>query len=614
MLKRTLRTFSTSILPVIPAAALLVACSPPDAPGPVDASAAPPSAAEAEAFMDGVEAARTELREVAARTGWLAQTHITVDTKLLAGEADTRYTLATIDAASKSTRYSELELDPELRRKFDLLRLVSDLPPPNDEALASEASELDQELRSLYGTGTYCRGEECRTLDELGDVMAKSRDAAELEDAWVGWRTISPPMRPLYTRQVELLNQGARDLGFADLSDLWRSNYDMTAAQFSADMERQWELVKPLYSALQCHVRARLTEQYGEDVMGDDGTIPAHLLGNMWAQSWGNVYDLVAPEGVAASYDMNELVENKLPDVESMFKTGEAFFTSLGFDALPESFWERSQFTRPRDRQVVCHASAWDIDTNRDVRIKMCTKRNAEDFITIHHELGHNYYQMAYAHQPQLFRSSANDGFHEALGDTIALSITPDYLVQLGMLEEEPPAEEDLVYLLKLGLNKVAFLPFALVVDKWRWQVFNGELTEADYNAGWWKLREQYQGVSAPVRRSEADFDPGAKYHVPAGTPYARYFLAHIQQFQFHKALCDAIGFQGPLTRCTIFNQAEAGERLQNMMAMGASRPWQDAMEAMTGQRELDASAVVDYFAPLKTWLDEQNRGRQCGW
>ncbi len=595
-------------------AALLTACSPAEPPAPADELSGPPTVAEARAFMDAVDAERTELREVAARTGWLAQTHITVDTKLLAGEADKQYALATVDAASRSTRFSELDLEPELQRQFERLRLVSDLPPPNDEALAGEASELDQELRSIYGTGTYCKGDACQTLGDLSDVMAYSRDPEELKDAWAGWRSVSPPMRPLYTRQVELLNRGAQDLGFDDLSDLWRSNYDMSPAEFSADMERQWERVKPLYSALQCHVRASLTEQYGAEVVGDDGKIPAHLLGNMWAQTWSNVYDLVAPEEVVASYDMNQLIEENFPDAESMFKTGEAFFVSLGLDELPETFWERSQFTRPRDRQVVCHASAWDIDTNRDVRIKMCTKRNAEDFTTIHHELGHNYYQMAYAHQPQLFRGSANDGFHEALGDTISLSITPAYLVQLGLLGEEPPAEEDLAYLLKLGLDKIAFLPFALMVDKWRWQVFSGELTEADYNAGWWALREQYQGVSAPVARSEADFDPGAKYHVPAGTPYARYFLAHIQQFQFHKALCDAIGHDGPLTRCTIFNQPEAGERLQQMMAMGASAPWQDAMEVMTGQRELDASAVVDYFAPLKTWLDEQNQGRQCGW
>ncbi len=599
--------------PVI-AVAVLAACSPPDAGGPADSAAVPPGLAEAQAFMDTVEAERTELREVAARTSWLSQTHITVDTKTLAAAADTEYTLATIDAASQSTQFRELALDPVLQRKFDRLRLVSTQPPPNDEALASEASQLDQELRSLYGTGKYCQGDECRTLDELADVMAKSRDADALQEAWVGWRTVSPPMRPLYARQVEVLNQGARDLGFEDLSDLWRSNYDMTAAQFSADIERQWELVKPLYSSLQCHVRAKLTEQYGEEVVGSDGTIPAHLLGNMWAQTWSNVYELVAPETVNASYDMNELVENHLPDVDAMFRTGEAFFTSLGLRELPATFWERSQFTRPRDREVVCHASAWNIDAREDVRIKMCTKRNAEDFRTIHHELGHNYYQMAYADQPQLFHGSANDGFHEALGDTIALSITPSYLVQLGMLEEEPPADEDLAQLLEMGLDKIAFLPFALVVDKWRWQVFSGELTEADYNAGWWKLREQYQGVSAPVERSEADFDPGAKYHVPAGTPYARYFLAHIQQFQFHKALCDAIGYDGPLTRCSIFNQPEAGKRLQAMMEMGASRPWQDAMEALTGQRELDASAVVDYFAPLQVWLDEQNQGRQCGW
>jgi peptidyl-dipeptidase A len=598
---------------------LLAACQQqePASKASVTTAAAPTAAvtaADALKFMQQAETRGTELFEQAGRTEWLAQTFINSDTQALAARANQDLALDAVDAASRATQFSDLTLDSELDRKMMLLKLSLVVPPPNDIELAAEQAEIDQIMRGLYGTGEYCRQGQCYSLDEMGELMASSRDVELLRDLWAGWREVSPPMRPHYQRAVEIGNAGAKDLGFADLSDQWRSKYDMAPEAFSADIERQWELVKPLYKALHCEVRAKLHEHYGDKVMADAGMIPAHLLGNMWAQSWDNIYDMVAPPGGGNAYDLNQLVEDNFDDAQAMVKTGEAFFTSLGFDALPETFWQRSQFTRPRDRDVVCHASAWNIDAVDDVRIKMCIKRNAEDFSTIHHELGHNFYQIAFNQQPYLFRGSANDGFHEAIGDTVALSITPAYLVQLGLLEREPPVEEDLGFLMDMALQKVAFLPFALVVDKWRWQVFSGELATEDYNAGWWKLREQYQGVVAPVPRSEADFDPGAKYHIPDSTPYMRYFLAHIQQFQFHRALCDAAGYTGPLHRCSIYNNKTAGKKLQTMMAMGRSQPWQDAMEAMTGQRELDATAMMDYFAPLKAWLDEQNQGRQCGW
>ncbi|MCV6614817.1 MAG: M2 family metallopeptidase, partial [Cellvibrionaceae bacterium] len=487
-------------------------------------------------------------------------------------------------------------------------------PAPNDEAQAARLAEIGSQMQAMYGKGKYCNDERCYNLGEMSAEFASSRDPELLKELWQGWRQVSPPMRPLYQEQVSIANKGAKDLGFENLSVLWRSNYDMDPDAFAADADAQWLKVKPLYESLQCHVRAKLNAHYGDEVVPANGKIPAHLLGNMWAQTWGNIYPLVKPEGINSSLDVTALIEKAGMTEMDMVKTGEAFFSSLGFEPLPESFWQRSQFIKPRDRDVVCHASAWNIDNVDDLRIKMCIQKNGEDFQTIHHELGHNYYQRAYNQQPVLFRGSANDGFHEALGDVIGLSITPSYLVQIGLLDKEPPADEDLGILMQQALDKIAFLPFGLLVDKWRWQVFNGELSPADYNRGWWNLREQYQGIAAPVSRSEKDFDPGAKYHVPGNTPYTRYFLAFIQQFQFHRALCAKAGYQGPLHRCSIYNNKEVGESLKTMMEMGSSRPWQDAMEAITGQRQLDASAIVDYFAPLKVWLDEQNKDRQCGW
>ena len=440
-------------------------------------------------------------------------------------------------------------------------------------------------------------------------ILAESRDPQELLSAWQGWHSIAPPMRERYARLVELGNRGARELGFADVGAMWRSGYDMPADEFSKELDRLWEQVRPLYVSLHSYARWKLAEKYGKDVVSEDQPIPAHLLGNMWAQDWSYTYPLLAPPGNDKGVDLTGALRARNTDARGMVKYGENFFTSLGFAPLPGSFWERSLFTKPRDRDVVCHASAWSMDFKDDLRIKMCVEIDAEDFSTIHHELGHNFYARAYNQLSPLFQNSANDGFHEAIGDTIALSVTPEYLKQIGLIETVPPASGDIGLLLGRALEKVAFLPFGLLVDQWRWKVFSGEIKPADYNTSWWDLRRKYQGVAPPVARSEADFDPGAKYHIPANVPYTRYFLATILQFQFHRALCREIGYTGPLHRCSIYGNKAAGAKLAKMLAMGQSRPWPEALEALTGERHMDASAMLDYFAPLKKWLDEQNAG-----
>jgi len=571
--------------------------------------------ASAETFLDNAEKAMADASLFANHAAWLGATYINSDSQYVEARAFKEFTLQTVQYAMKVKNWDTAQLDPVTRRKLDALRAGLSFPSPNDEDLATELSEIGSKMQAMYGEGKYCRQSgECFNLLDMGKILSAGEDPALMKEMWLGWRKVSPPMRSLYQRQVEIANQGAQDLGFDNLSVMWRSNYDMSPDEFSVDVDRQWQKVKPLYDALHCHVRAELNEAYGDDVAPKTGKIPAHLLGNMWAQTWGNVYNKVKPDGGESSYNLTQLIEESGMSELDMVKVGESFFSSLGFAPLPETFWERSLFLKPQDREVVCHASAWDLDDKDDLRIKMCIQKDAEDFQTIHHELGHNYYQRAYKEQPLLFRGSANDGFHEALGDTVALSITPSYLVDIGLLDKEPPESEDLSYLVSQALDKIAFLPFGLIVDKWRWQVFNGELAPEDYNKGWWKLREDYQGIVAPEGRTEDNFDPGAKYHIPGNTPYTRYFLAFIQQFQFHRALCETAGYEGPLHRCSIYGNKAAGEKLKAMMEMGSSRPWQDAMEALTGQRELDASAIVDYFAPVQEWLEEQNKGRECGW
>ena len=579
------------------------------------ATAPTPTQDEAEAFLQEAEARLLSLWVDAGRAAWVQNNFITEDTNTLAAAANARVMAATTELAADASRYSTLVLPDQLNRKFALLRTSLSAVAPGDAALQGELADLMTEMESIYGRGEYCgEAEECLDLPTMERMFAEIKETDELLAIWTGWRKVSPEMRPLYERFVELSNAGAQELGFADTGDMWRSAYDMLPDDFTAELERLWSQVRPLYESLHCHVRAELAREYGTAVVSMDEPIPAHLLGNMWSQSWVNIYETVAPDESHPGYDLASLLTANGVDEIGMVRYGERFFSSLGFDPLPQTFWDRSLFVRPADREVVCHASAWDIDYESDVRIKMCAGVNDQDFVTIHHALGHNYYQRAYRHQDPLYRSSANDGFHEGVGDTIALSITPNYLVRVGLLDRLPADTDDVGLLLRQALDKVVYLPFGLLVDQWRWQVFSGDIPPDRYNTAWWELRQQYQGIRPPVVRSENDFDPGAKYHVPSNTPYTRYFLSHILQFQFHRALCDAAGFEGPLHRCSIYGNTVAGERLAQMLAMGASRPWPDALEAIAGSREMDATAILDYFSPLVAWLDEQNAGRTCGW
>jgi peptidyl-dipeptidase A len=576
-----------------------------------------PTAADAKRFLDTVNGTMERLLVEQNQAGWVQQTYITDDTEALQARVNQRVTDAIARFAKESVRFDRVEVPADQRRQLALLKLSLVMVTPSDPKEGEELTTIMARLESTYGKGTWCADpaklEACLNIDAVTKVMAESRDAARLRQVWEGWHTIAPPMRNDYARFAELSNKGARELGFADTGAMWRAKYDMPPDAFTKELDRLWEQVRPLYLKLHAYVRLKLREKYGEAVPAT-GPMPAHLLGNIWAQDWSNIYPLVAPAGADAGYSLTDILTRGKMGALDMVRAGERFYSSLGFEPLPRTFWERSLFVRPRDRDVVCHASAWDIDLLTDVRIKMCIGQTAEDFTTIHHELGHNYYQRAYKGLPVLFRDSANDGFHEAIGDTIALSVTPEYLVKIGLLGKAPDSSRDIGLLMSRALEKVAFLPFGLLIDQWRWNVFSGSVAPAAYNKAWWDLRLKYQGVAPPSPRGEEFFDPGAKYHVPDNTPYTRYFLADILQFQFHRALAKAAGCTAPLHRCSIYESKVAGAKLNEMLSMGLSRPWPDALEALTGSRQMDASAIVDYFAPLDRWLDEQLKGTPTGW
>ena len=581
------------------------------------AAAAAPTAADAKMFLSDVNDSMKRLQIEQNQAGWVQQNFITDDTEALQARVNQRATDAIAKYAKEAARFDKVDVPADERRQLNLLKLALVMVTPSDPKEGEELTTIMARLESTYGKGKWCaepaKPDNCLNIDAITKVMADSRDAAKLRQVWEGWHTISPPMRKDYARFVELSNKGARELGFADTGAMWRQKYDMPADAFTKELDRLWDQVRPLYLKLHAYVRMKLHEKYG-DAVPSTGPIPAYLLGNIWAQDWSNVYPLVAPKNADPGYSLDDILKQRKTPPLDMVRTGERFYSSLGFMPLPKTFWDRSLFVRPKDRDVVCHASAWDIDLESDIRIKMCIEQTAEDFTTIHHELGHNYYQRAYMGLPVLFRDSANDGFHEAIGDTIALSVTPEYLVKIGLLGAAPDASRDIGLLMKRALEKVAFLPFGLLIDQWRWKVFNGEIAPANYNKAWWDLRLKYQGIAPPSPRGEEFFDPGAKYHVPDNTPYTRYFLADILQFQFHRSLSQTGACTLPLHRCSIYESKAAGEKLNAMLTLGQSKPWPEALAVMTGTKQMDASAIIDYFAPLDKWLDEQLKGAKTGW
>ena len=570
----------------------------------------------AKQFVARIEEEGGQLNKEVSAAYWVRSTYITPDTAILAAKAGERALTFESNMVKQAKQFRSAEMDSDSARAIELMLRGSSAPAPNDPALRAELSAILTDMEGQYGAGKYCNAAgECRELQELESVLAKSRDYDELLDVWSGWRQVSPPYRQQYQRFVEIGNQGAKDFGYSNLADLWQGGYDMESDAFVKESRRLWGQVKPFYDELHCYVRGRLGDTYGVDKVPNEGLIPAHLLGNMWSQTWDNVYDIAEPYSGVASLDVTAALIDQGYDELKMTQTAESFFTSLGLPALPDSFYQNSMIKKPRDRNVVCHASAWDIDNGNDPRIKQCVEINEEQLETLHHELGHIYYYLMYKDQPSVFKGGAHDGFHEAIGDTVQLSMTPAYLKEKGLISETVESYEATINKqMKMALQKIAFLPFGKMIDEWRWQVFSGEISPEDYNAGWWRLREEYQGITAPLARSEADFDAGAKYHIPGNTPYTRYFLSFIMQFQFHKALCDVAGFKGPLHECSIYGNKAAGKKLGDMLAMGQSKPWPEAMKAMTGQRGMDGSAIIDYFAPLNAWLKSENEGQQCGW
>ena len=628
--------------------ATLAACKKDEPAADTAAAPAAPKGETADQFIARVNDELKKMYPELTAAQWLSSTYINDDSQLLAAKGNERYLTQLNHWIEQAKKFEGQPMSPETARAIQLLKLGTAMPAPKDPAKLAELTQIATKMEGTYGAGTYCTGEgdakKCRQLGELEDVLRSSRDYDAQLDAWQGWHTIAQPMRKDYTRFVELVNEGSKEMGFADAGEMWRSGYDMTPAEIAAETDRLWGQVKPLYEQLHCYTRTKLQATYGVEKGQVNGLLPAHLMGNMWQQDWGNLWDVLEPYKNAGSLDITGALEKQYqadyqatlakagpgPGTDALFKAerdaqlqvarqmterAQDFYTSLGMPKLPESYWTKTQFIKPMDRDVVCHASAWDMNMSGDVRTKMCIKPNEEDFTTIYHELGHVYYYLAYNKLPPLFQTGAHDGFHEAIGDTMVLAMTPDYLKSIGMVDATAQSNEALINAqMRMALAKVSFMPFGLMIDRWRWGVFDGSIKPADYNKAWWELKAKYQGVAPATARGEDFFDPGAKYHVPGNTPYTRYFLSHVLQFQFYKGLCDAAGYQGPLYNCSFYGNRAAGQKFWAMLEKGASQPWQATLKELTGGEKMDAGAVLEYFAPLQDWLKQQNEGQTCGW
>ncbi|MEO6771898.1 MAG: M2 family metallopeptidase [Kofleriaceae bacterium] len=575
--------------------------------------------AEAKQFVKDADPKLRKLLVDASLAEWANETDITKEHETATAKAAEVASVAITGMVKDARKFDPIldKLDPDTRRQLLLLAFQA-APSPDDPKRAAELAQTAAEMTSIYGKGvcTSSGGKQsCEDVDFYSKQLQHNRKPDELLKTWKTWHdAVGHAERDRFVKYVDLANEGAKAIGFKDVAELWRSGYDMPADQFAPEVDRLWNQVKPLYTQLHCYARRKLNAMYGDKVVPKTGPIPAHLFGNMWSQSWEYLYPELEPYKGVAPIDVTPVLARSYDPIK-MVKMGEAFYTSLGMDPLPQTFWERSMFSKPRGKDVVCHASAWDVQYNDDLRIKMCINLNQEDLWVIHHELGHDFYFQHYYQLPILYQAGANDGFHEAIGDTIQLSMTPAYLHDKGLLAKvEHDDKATINQQMRVALEKVAFLPFGIKVDKWRWDVFDGSVKPDQYNQHWWDLTKQYQGMVPPTARAATDFDPGAKYHVAANVPYMRYFLAEILQFQFQRALCKKAGFTGPLHECSIYQNKDAGAALAKMLSLGASKPWQDALEQLTGQRDMDATAILEYFAPLQKWLEIQNQGQDCGW
>ncbi|XP_053436341.1 angiotensin-converting enzyme 2 [Nycticebus coucang] len=583
---------------------------------------------QAKTFLDNFNREAEELSHQGALASWNYNTNITEENVQKMNEAEGKRS-AFYEEQSKLSQTYPLEgiQNRTVKRQLKALqqRGSSALSADKNKRL----STILNAMSTIYSTGKVCKPnnpQECLLLEPgLEEIMANSRDYSERLWAWEGWRAeVGKQLRPLYEEYVDLKNEMARANNYEDYGDYWRADYDAEGedgydynrSQLIEDVEHIFTQIKPLYEHLHAYVRTKLMNTYPSHI-SPTGCLPAHLLGDMWGRFWTNLYSLAVPFEQKPNIDVTDAMVSQGWDAQRIFKEAENFFVTVGLPRMTQGFWQNSMLTEPEDGQkVVCHPTAWDLGKG-DFRIKMCTKVTMDDFLTAHHEMGHIQYDMAYAVQPFLLRSGANEGFHEAVGEIMSLSAaTPKHLQSIGLLppDFQDDNETEINFLLKQALTIVGTLPFTYMLEKWRWMVFKGEIPKDQWMKKWWEMKQEIVGVVEPMPHDETYCDPASLFHVSNDYSFIRYYTRTIYQFQFQEALCQAAQHQGPLHKCDISNSIEAGQKLLNMMSLGKSEPWTLALENVVGTRNMNVSPLLTYFEPLFTWLKEQNRNSFVGW
>nr|XP_003472155.2 angiotensin-converting enzyme-like protein Ace3 [Cavia porcellus] len=574
---------------------------------------------EAKRFLEYYEqTANTVLKEFVEAT-WNYVTNITKPNReqMLQKELERSYFMKHFGTQAHLFNITQIQ-DPTVKRMLSKLQDIGKAALPYDDLW--EYNKLVAYMETTYSLAQVCLDEgPCMTLEpDLEEVMATSRDHKELLWAWEGWRdSVGRQLRPIFWRYVQLSNKAAQLNGYKDMGQLWRAKYESDTLE--QDMEQIYQELQPLYLNLHAYVRRALYRHYGPELISLRGPIPAHLLGDMWAQSWDNILDMVLPFPKKPPIDITRIMKQQHWRPEKMFEEADKFFTSLGMLSVPPDFWKKSMLERPTDgRSVECQTSAWDFYSGNDFRIKKCTEVTIEDLLSVFHQMGHIQYFMQYQNLSVIFREGANPAFEEAVGAMVTLSASSHrHLFSTGLISlRQQDSEEEVNYLIGMALEKIAFIPFSYLMDLFRWRVFDGTIDKNIYNQEWWNLRLKYQGLCPPVSRTEDDFDPAAKFHVAANVPYMQYFLSTVLQFQLHEALCNASGYVGPLHQCDIYSSKIAGRILGHALKLGSSKPWPEVLKELTGQANMSTSALMTYFKPLLNWLVIENvrQGEILGW
>jgi peptidyl-dipeptidase A len=573
----------------------------------------PKLSAEAAAFLKQYNSLFMGLVRVSQEAQWAASTDVTdahdgarvgANTMLAAFAGDREV----IETARRLLKRREA-LDPVVARSLDKIILgAAEGPGTIPDVVAARVAAESAQSSTMDGY-TYKLDGKPVSANDIDTILEKSSDLAQRRRTWEASKEMGVPLRAGLINLQKLRNQVAKEMGFASYFALQVADYDMSEKEMMDLLDSFVRDTQPLYKKLHAWVRVHLAKKYKQPV---PKLIPAHWITNRWSQEWSGIAE--------GTVDLDPLFKGKKP--EWIVKSAEKFWVSLGFDQLPQSFWDKSDlYPVPAGgkRKKNAHASCWHIDLDRDVRSLMSVEANAQWFRTAHHELGHGYYFFAYARPevPPILRQGANRAFHEAMGDLAAIAASqPVYLKAVGVLPESTKVDDRAALLDEALESAIPFIQWSAgTMAHWERDFYSANLPPEEIQSRWWKYVAEFQGVEPPSNRNGMNdhCDACSKTHIndlPA--QYYNYALSTVIKYQMHDHICKKILKQDPHS-CNYYGHKEVGDFLKSIMKQGALRPWRDVLKEATGE-PLSTRALVEYFKPLDPWLDQELKGQAVGW